>query len=224
MRDYKKYIYAFVITGIIFFTAIYTANLLSNKRLQELKAIQDQIATDLQSREVESALLQEFSCKNIGQSTLSEELGSLGDKLASEEDARGVNDKEVVSLKRNYSLLQIKDYLLMNNVNEKCGNKNVLILYFYSQKCDDCDKQGLVLTKLLSDFPFIRVYSFDYNLDLSAVKTLIRINQVLNKQPALVIGNDNYYGYRSLEEVKKIIPNFKALQKNTNQATGSVKN
>jgi thiol-disulfide isomerase/thioredoxin len=212
-NDYKKYLYAFGITCIIFFTAIYAANFLSNKRLQELHSIQDQIATDLLSSEVESNLLQEFSCKDISQTTLSEELGSLGEKLSSEENARGADDPEVVSLKQNYSLLQIKDYLLMNNINDKCGAKNIMILYFYSKKCDDCERQGLVLTKLHEDYPNVRIYSFDYDIGVSAVKTLISINEILPKQPALVIGNDNYYGFRSEDDIKKIIPSLKTPQK-----------
>ncbi|MFZ3020399.1 MAG: hypothetical protein WA051_02715 [Minisyncoccia bacterium] len=219
--DYKKYIYAFTITCVIFFTAIYAANFLSNKRLQELRFIQDQIATDLLSSEVESSLLQEFSCRDIGRASLSNELGSLGQKLAGEESARGADDPEVISLKRNYSLLQIKDYLLMNNVNEKCGAKNIMILYFYSKNCDECEKQGMVLTKLHEDFPTLRIYSFDYNINVSAVKTLISINQILPKQPAIVIGDNNYYGFKSIDDMQKIIPNLKKLQKQSATSTSS---
>src|ERR1035437_10255448 len=39
-------------------------------------------------------------------------------------------------------------------------------------------KDESLLIKLREDYPQLRVYSFDYNLDLSAIQTLISINKV----------------------------------------------
>ncbi len=217
--DWRKYIFAFVITCVIFFTAFSLANSFNNKRVAELRSIQDQIALNLLSSEVQSSLLQQFSCRQVGTTLLSEQLGSLGDKLAFAEGTRGADDPEVVSLKRNYSLLQIKDFLLMNNINEKCGVKNVFILYFYGKECDDCEKQGLVLTKLREDYPALRVYSFDYRIDVSAVQTLISINKIKDELPALLIDDRAYYGYKSVEEIEKLIPELQKLKKETATST-----
>jgi hypothetical protein len=207
--DWKKYVFTFLITAIIFFSAITLSRYFSDKRVEEIRSIHDQISVNILSSEVQTALLEQFSCKEIGTTALSQELGSLGEKLSYTEVSRGSDDPEVMALKRNYSLLEIKDYLLMNRIREKCGTKHVFIIYFYGAKCEDCGKQSLVLTKLREDFPELRVYSFDYNLDLGALQTLISINKIEENFPALLIGDDVYYNYKNIDEMETIIPQLK---------------
>ncbi len=206
--SWKKYIFSFIITAIIFATALMLSNYFSKKKLDEIKSIQDKIAIDILSSETQFSLLEESSCKDIGTGTLSTELGSLEDKLAYTENQRGHDDAEVQSLKRYYSLLEIKDYLLMTKINEKCKNSPISIIYFYStdDNCSDCEKEGYVLTHLRETYPDLRVYSFDYDLDLTAVKTLISINKVKKDLPALIIKENTYYGFKNIEDLEKILP------------------
>ena len=102
----------------------------------------------------------------------------------------------------------------MKQVNEKCGVKPITIIYFYSNKgdCDECKREGYVLTKLREEYPELRIYSFDYNLDLSAVKTLKSIYGVKNTLPALIIWDENYYGFKSATDIEKIVPQLKRLR------------
>lgn len=213
--DTKKYVLAFVITAFVFFGALVVSNRFSEKRLAEIKSIENNISLDILSSETQFALLKDSSCKAIDHSTaLSEELNELAQKLSYMEDSLGSENAEVISLKKYYSLLQIKDYLLVGKVNEKCGIKPITIIYFYSNKgdCDDCKREGYVLTKLREEFPELRIYSFDYNLDLSAVKTMKSIYGVRNTLPALNIWEENYYGFKSTEDIETIIPQLKKLR------------
>lgn len=213
--DWKKYIFTFIITTVIFATAMYVSNYFSQKKLAEVKDIQDKIAIDILSSETQFSLLSESSCADItSSSALSKELGTLEAKLSYTEKDRGTEDPEVQTLKRYYSLLQIKDYLLMKKISEKCKKAPISIIYFYSNQgnCDDCEKEGYVLTRLRSEYPELRVYSFDYNLDLSAVKTLISINNVENKLPAIFIKGKAYYGFQSVEDIEKAIPELQKLK------------
>lgn len=212
--NWKKYILTFIITCAIFATVLYTSNYFSEKRLSEVKNIQDKIAIDILSSETQFSLLEASSCKFIGSNTLSGEISSLEEKLAITEQDRGADDNEVQSVKRYYSLLQIKDYLLMQKIAEKCKTSPLSIVYFYSNKgdCADCEKQGYVLTRIRQDYPEVRVYAFDYNLDLSALQTLISINKIENKLPALMINEDVYYGFQDTSDLEKNIPELKALK------------
>lgn len=224
--DWKKYFFSFVITTVIFVTAIYLSNYFSQKKLDEIRGIQDKISIDILSSETQFSLLEESSCKDIGTGSLSTELGTLEEKLSYTESSRGVNDPEVKTLKRYYSLLEIKDYLLMNKISEKCKKTPLSIIYFYTtdDKCADCQKEGYVLTSLRQTYPDLRVYSFDYNIDLSAVKTLISINKVKNELPAVIIKDKPYYGFQSLEDVEKAMPELgilKAKMEAENKATST---
>lgn len=224
--DWKKYVFTFVITAVIFGTAMYVSNYFSQKKLAEVRDIQDKIAIDILSSETQFSLLAESSCTDIsGSSALSKELGTLEAKLSYTEKDRGTDDSEIQTLKKYYSLLQIKDYLLMKKISEKCKKTPISIIYFYSNNgdCDDCEKEGYVLTKLRQDYPELRVYSFDYNLDLSAVKTLISINNVENKLPAVFIKGKAYYGFQSIDDVEKAIPELLKMKAERNATSTDLK-
>lgn len=212
--DPKKYLLVFVITAAIFGTALYLSNFLNNRRLAEIRAIESKIAVDILSSETQFSLLAESVCADVSDSFLSRELNSLAEKLSYMEDRFGADNAEVVSLKRYYSILQIKDYLLMKKVSAECGTKPVTILYFYSNAgdCEDCGKAGIVLTHLREEYPKLRIYAFDYNLDLSALKTLTAVLNIENNLPALVINGKTQYGFQELEKITKSIPNIEELR------------
>lgn len=211
----KKYVLAFAFTAVVFFGALLVSNHFADKRIAEIKSIENKISLGVLSSETQFALLKESSCKAIDHSTaFSEELNSLAQKLSYMEDDLGTNNPEVISLKKYYSLLQVKDYLLVKQVREKCGVKPITIIYFYSNAgdCADCVREGYVLTKLRQEFPELRIYSFDYNLDLSVVKTMESIYGVRNTLPALNIWEENYYGFKSAEDIETIIPQLKKVR------------
>ena len=76
--DWKKYLIVFLFTVGLFLSASYVSNYFSNKKVDQLKLIQDKISIDILSSETQFTLLSELSCKNISDSVLSGELGELG--------------------------------------------------------------------------------------------------------------------------------------------------
>lgn len=214
-------ILAFGISATIFGTAFYVSNYFNARRIESIRTMQDNLAVDILSLETQFQLLQELSCHDIREnSVLSGELASLQNRLSFTEKQLGAQNEEVLRLKRQYSLLQIKDMLLMRRVAEKCGLQPVFLLYFYTNEeqeknpvCTDCEKQGYVLTALSEKYPSLRVYSFDYSLDLPALKTLININNVANELPALVVNGKVYNGFKSIEDVEALLPELKKLDK-----------
>jgi thiol-disulfide isomerase/thioredoxin len=210
--DWKKYLIVFLFTAGLFLTAAYVSNYLTNKKIDQLKSIQDNISIDVLSSETQFSLLSELSCKNISDSVLSSELSDLGNKLDWGQKNLGTPD-DVLYLKKYYSLLEIKDYLLNKQISTRCKTKAAFILYFYttSDYCSDCDKQSLVLSALRDKYPELRVYSFDYSIDLSAVKALLQIYKIEDtKLPALVIDDDVFTGFHGGDEIEaKIKESFK---------------
>lgn len=208
MIDSRKYVVAFAITALIFGTAIFVSNNLSQKKLNDVRAIENRVALDILSSETQFALLEETSCRDIGPGFLSKELGSLGERLSYAETQTGFNSEDLEYLRRSYFLLEIKDYLLMKRLTEKCDTNPAFALYFYSTEdnCEECTRMGYVLTALRERYPDFRVYSFDYHEDLAALETLISIYKVEPQLPALVINERSYYGFRSIEELEEQVP------------------
>lgn len=214
-NDWKKYAIVFFITVTIFATGLWFSNYLNNKKIAQLKSTESTISLDLLSSEVQFSLLEEQSCKEVESSTvLSSELNTLADKISYSESNIGAENVDVVSLKKNYSLLEIKDYLLMKKIKERCGENSIFILYFYkNDNCDECTKQGYVLTALREKYPDLRVYSFDYNLDLSSLKSMISIYKVPDNLPAIVINGKVYSGFKTVEEIEKTFPELESIKK-----------
>jgi hypothetical protein len=212
--DWKKYLIVFLITLFLFLTAGYLSSYFGNKKINQLKSIQDKLAIDILSSETQFSLLSELSCKNISDSVLSGELGELGRKLEWGQENLGATE-EVSYLKKYYSLLQIKDYLLMKRISTRCGVKSAFILYFYTtaENCSECQKESLALTSLRDKYPELRVYSFDYSTDLSAVTSMLDIYKIEDtKLPALVIDDEVLTGFRPIEELESRIKESFKLQ------------
>lgn len=221
--DWKRYVIVFLITLGLFLTAIYLSNYFSNKKLNQLKSIQDNISIDILSSETEYSLLSELSCKNVSDSVLSGELADLGQKIEWGQNNIGTT-AELTYLKKYYSLLEIKDYLLMKKISDRCGTKSAFILYFYTtaQNCSECEKESIVLSSLRDKYPELRVYSFDFSTDLSAVKAMLDIYKIKDTAlPALVIDDNLLTGFQPIEGLDARVKDSFKLQETAPAGTSS---
>ncbi len=214
--DWKTGGIALIITVCIFATMVLFSRFITNQKISSIRDAQDSIAIDIMSSETEFSLLSELSCKSITtNTTLSQELNLMADKITYSENNIGKSD-DVLKLKKYYTLLEIKDFLLMQKIGDRCGKKITSILYVYTTaaNCSDCAKQGYVLTALREKYPDLRVYSFDYNVDLSALHALLSIYNVKDTAlPAVIVGEGVHTGFQSLEDIEKLIPaEVKALK------------
>lgn len=221
----KNALIALAITIAIVATILYAVNYLNEQRVRELRAIEDQLTTDTLSIETQFALLEEAPCEGLPEGdVVSRELGTLGDRLAFAEERLGANDPEVLRLKERYTLLQIRDYLLVKRLAKTCGIDPAIALYFYSNvpgECADCDRAGYALSYLRQTYPSLRVYSFDYHLDLAALSTLIAVEKVKPEFPAFVIEGERAYGFTSLEDLEDVFPAGALVAPATSTATST---
>jgi hypothetical protein len=222
---WKRYLLAFAITAAIFGTAFYIAARLDSTRVADIQGTEDSISIDILSSETQFELLGNLDCQTIAQNSgLSDELNSLASQLSVAESNLGDTNPQVIQLKKQYSLLEIKDYILLQNITQKCGIKPVYVLYFYTNSgtCTDCSRVADVLTYLRGEYPSLRVYSFDYDLDLSALKTLISLHKIDGTAlPALIINNRApVYGPQTLDSMQALIPELATLATST-QATST---
>ncbi len=205
----RNVLIALFITVVLTGTVAYAVNYLNDLRIAELSAIEDQIAIDTLSLDTQFSLLEAAPCDSIASSTtLVSSLADLGTSLAYAENQLGNDNPQVLRLKQQYSLLEIRDYLITKQLAAACGTKPVIVLYFYSNAgdCADCDKAGYALSYLRDTYPTLRVYSFDYNLELGALSTFIALNKVQNTLPAFIVNGKHSYGFTSLSDLEKLFP------------------
>ena len=200
---------ALFMTIVLAVTVAYAINYLNQARVAELSTIEDQIAIDTLSLDTQFSLLEAAPCDSIASSTmLTGELADLGTRLSYAESQLGSDNAQVIRLKERYSLLEIRDYLITKKLATACGTKPTTVLYFYSNggDCADCDKAGYALSYLRDTYPTLRVYSFDYHLDLGALKTLIAVTKTNDSLPAFIINGKQSYGFTSLADLEKEFP------------------
>lgn len=207
MSNTKKYILVFILTCGVFGVSWFFSHFANRQKIQELQSIQNKVSVDLLSSEIQFSLLEEMSCTDVDNSVLSQEIGSLADKLSYSEQTVGSAD-DIALLKKQYTILQIKDFLLSKRIGERCGKKPVSILYFYggSAECPDCEREGYVLDALRQKYPTVRIYSFDYTLDLSVIKALKSIYKLDDTLPALVVNGKTVTGFKTLDELTALLP------------------
>lgn len=220
----RNALFAFVITAAIVGSVIYAIQYLDRKRVAQLDDLQTRLATDTLSIETQFALLEETSCANLSESnTLSQEMTNLGERLAFAESQLGSKNEQVIQLKKQYTLVEIRDYLLTKRLAEACDLDPTVALYFYSNEagaCENCDRASYALSYLHQINPDLRVYSFDYNLDLGALKTLIAVEKVEPRFPAFVISGVRTYGFEDIDAFKLNFPkNFFATTSTSTYST-----
>ena len=115
---YKRYILALIISLVIFLSGFLASNSLTNKKLESLKNVEDDISLNILSSETEYDILKEVSCDNFkNQTALTKEIGELADKLSLLENSNE-NDERILAAKKRYSLLLIKDFLKIVEQNQ----------------------------------------------------------------------------------------------------------
>jgi hypothetical protein len=104
---------------------------------------------------------------------------------------------------------------------EECNLDTIFILYFYANKnCSECQTQELLLRAIRDKYPQVEIYNFDYDLDLSAVKTLITLHNIPPKPPVIDINGKAYASFDSLESMEAVLaPYLKKATTTPEQAT-----
>ena len=82
-------------------------------------------------------------------------------------------------------------------------------MFFYSnadKNLAESEKQGYVLDSLRNRYGTgkLKTYSLDIDLDLDIIHTLVELYKI-ESTPALVMDGKKYIGFRSIEEIQKIL-------------------
>lgn len=210
----SKYVAAFAMTTLIFVIGMVVGSYISEKKLNTIDELQQDLAKRTISSELQYVLVAEHPCQSINSTQLTKELFDIGTKLDFMESKLGKENKEVIKLKGYYSLLEIRHWLLLKKAREECQLNYDLILYFYSNKgdCDDCEQQGFVLSTLHKEYPNINIYSFDVNIDDPALNGIKEIYKV-EEAPTLVVNNQTFHGFMDKNTVEIVL----SLANNTNE-------
>jgi len=202
-----KYVAVFAVTTLIFIIGFFLGNKIGEVKLNKLTEIENDLRTDTTSLELQYLLLADNPCSAMNSTFLSDELYKLGSRLDYMERTKGVNDPDVLRLKEQFSLLQIRHWLFLKNAKKECDTDHDFILYFYSNQgdCTSCEEQGYVLSYIREKYPNTKVYAFDINIDNEAVSTIKELYLENSTIPSFIINDYPYYGFKDKESMEKLI-------------------
>lgn len=214
---WSAYLLALIITSLVFAVGILLGLQLSAQANEQL--MQDVTTLKGQSAQLEvlTLLSQEGMGLNASNATalctlyqkqalsLNDDTAALGGKLTLLENQRGFDDPQTISLKEDYSVLEIRDYLFVQQVNRLCNAPFSTILYFYSNKhCDRCSEQGNIVTQVKSGRPNTLVYAFDTDLNAPAISSLQQAYGI-TQAPALVANGRVLQGFQSAATIAQAL-------------------
>lgn len=210
----KRHLLAISLAIIIFLIGLSLGSVLNKSRVSFLETSAKEEKLDLESLQVQylfltSVLENEKNCLAAAK-TLDEgiyTLGILSSKLDEYiKDQKIFTEEEFVSLKREYILAQLRYWLFAEKIKSVCNYDSVTILYFYSNLCESCRTQGVILTHLKSIFQDkLLNFAFDYDFINEPMINIVRESYNLTTTPVLIIDGKKYEGLRTEEELIKLI-------------------
>ncbi|MBI5226226.1 thioredoxin family protein [Candidatus Micrarchaeota archaeon] len=130
-----------------------------------------------------------------------QETTDFGVKLDALEGTRGRLDPYVLNLKREYTLKQLRDYLLVQKTDALCGTHTSTLLYFYTNNnCPTCTQQGKLGPELKQKHPSLMIYAFDTDLAMPVVNAF-KTFYGITAYPSLVLDGKTMSGFQSLETI-----------------------
>ncbi len=213
----QKYFLVLFFTLLIFSSGFFLSHTLNNKRIEQLNSLQQNLRIDILAIETQFAILNQAPCENLNESTLTKELYDIAQKLTSVGNNLGNSHPYYLQLKKYYSILEIKHWLLLQRASKECDTDLTFIIYFYSDQknCPQCEDQGYILTYFRNKYPFLRVYSFDYSLDLSALKTLKSLYSLEETLPVIIINDEVYQGFKNKKDLEQILSQYIEIEEAT---------
>jgi glutaredoxin len=201
---------AAVITIIIFIIGIYFGYFISEEKFNSLKIDFERLQLQQKDTELESNLLNFIglnSCESLNYeldkaTSMASDLGGR----VSYYDSEIIKNPEFYTLKKQYILTLIQYWSYWELYKKNCNSSVNTILYFYSiDGCDDCSKQGFVLTYLKQRYPKeIMIFALDYNEDLYSLNLLKNVYGI-KTTPTLIINKEKYEGLKDLNSLKEVL-------------------
>jgi hypothetical protein len=138
-------------------------------------SILDSTKNEISNLETLNLLEANFPCSSTTLDIATNRLAYLSDLIDSMETQRGKDNSEVLEMKKLYSNIEIRHMLLLRERIKNCGANYTSIIYFYSnkQECkDQTNSVSFILTYIRNKYSFVRIYSFDMDLNSDVVQVL----------------------------------------------------
>ncbi len=190
---------------VVFILGILLGNAWSTSESSDVSKVLRQSELDAESFLVEQELFESFetNCALAEKrlSTLSDELWKLGKVLGAEDAKEKLGEENYSFLKRKYHLMQIRTYILDKKLQEGCGSRTNVILFYFKKDDPLSEQQGKILDNLAETY-HLHVFAIEhrYSRELEFLEDYYEITDA----PALVVNFD--HTLRGLVTKEQLMP------------------
>lgn len=208
----KRHAVSGIITALIFVLGLSLGVIYEDAKLAQNEEKLKNQEIDLSSIQLQyfylNELFQEDNSCPVLTTALTDSTEKLGESLEKIESAIKENTNNVEEnkrIQRTYLQDNLRYWMLSKNIKDKCNRNIVNILYFYSEECDICPNQGVILSyfkkKYLED---ILIFPINTNIEEDMIE-LIKAQYNVTAYPSIVINGITYTGVIEKEELGEII-------------------
>jgi len=204
--SFDKYFLVFLMTFLIFIIGILLSQTITSKSSKEILKTQKEVKNYLLSLNLQFEIASEYICR-VDVFDLTKEKVYLGRQIDVLEKNLGKENEIVKDLKQDYSLLSIRQWLLVKQFKEKCNENINIILFFYSNEINasESESQGYVLDYLYEKYPDgLVIYAFEIEENTPALNTIKAIYEI-KKAPSLVVNERLFTGFQSKEKIEELL-------------------
>lgn len=113
--------------------------------------------------------------------------------------------KDFDYLKRKYILLEIRFFILLNDLKNECNSDYNTILFFYQKDQEQSIQQGFILDELSDNYDNLIVLSIDKDYTDEPLVELLRSKYGITKAPTLIINKVKFEGFTSKAQIESAI-------------------
>ena len=208
----QKYVILAAIMSLILYAAgvlsgLYASKIIKQQTEQDLDTIKlsmEGFRSNLENIQIQQNFFNVLSDnENCNYSQLAmdymvDELSYFWQKLPyrlEEYEQTHIEDEDYKKIKREYSFLALKAWIIATQNYDSCSSNLIPILYFYSSECKECITQGMYIDRLKQDLNNRNVIAFaiDSSLNESSIE-LIKKYYHVTSSPELIISNEVLQG------------------------------
>lgn len=210
--NWGYYLAAGIITIVVFLSGMYFSVFLDQAKIADLENSIKEIRLSQENADLEIRVNQALNGTQCHVLTneingVISQAADLGERLEFYEANERFQDPVYPTLKKEYTVNLIKYWLFAKDSKQSCNYDYDIVLYFYSNEgCDDCVKQGTVLSYLKKRHPQdLMVFAIDEDIDISTI-SLLKSAYNITQTPTVVINErDVFLGHQNLNEMTTIL-------------------
>ncbi len=127
------------------------------------------------------------------------------EKIEAYETSGDVENEDYLLLKREYTIANLRYWILAEKSKKMCMTDTVSVLYFYTKNCPECNDQGYILTQMKKVFEdSLLVFPIDTSINEPAVDVLTRQYNITT-YPTLIIEKKRLHEVKDKNELTEII-------------------